>query len=890
MKISQIALIIGLVSLGFGHRPWMECGSDQELTPDVIRELRAIHEALPNLPDRTESREDYWAPITFHIVRNNLGLGGLPEHRLETGLLDLNTYYANTGIRFYQSGPTDFIDSTAFLTGIDSYDEIIALRTFNSIPNTINIYCVETLSNGNYDLCGISTFTSNETQGIIMANSCFATSDNHSTLSHEVGHYFDLYHTHQGSVDHDGDGIMDGDGAEFVDGTECDVRGDELCDTPADPSLSEVVTYDCIYTGDYLDGHLEEYDPDTGNLMSYSQKHCRDHFSGQQEDKVVETLLYLRPELNVPPSLPHITIEDFQSFEAAGDGDGVINPGETAELEISVTNWEGWPDASDLEFTLFAQSNNITIDQGTFTAPLLASGDTLTNSENPFSITMHPDAPLGDIVFTVELSAAGLDNAPYQTSFEISFELSLYQFGWPINELTEPLVNVETAPVVMDLTDHPGLEIVFADYSGWVYMVDAAGQPLENDLFPFNTGNQVWGSPAAADVDLDGNTEIIVTSKSRHLYILDPVLSLVDLDYDAGQYLMGSPSVGNLDDDDELEIVFGGFQSQSLLFAINHDGSEVPGFPVPAEDKIQRGTALCDINGNGRDDIVCATDGNQILLVLDSGSIASGYPFTASDKFRSAPVIIQSAADTRIVSVCRNDTLYALDENGAVRFRRRIPDYENSAPGVIEYEGGIGIFAGGGNGWLYGLDLNGADLPGWPVDTGASIELSSPVFGDLNGDQIPEVIVGNIQGMLGVWQMDGSVLTPNPIPMGSEMHGTATVSDIDFDGDLEILAGTVNSLAAIDIKQSSQLESIWATHRGGVDRRGSVLTGGTGCGTIGDINCDDIIDILDIVIAVSIIMDGTEQYSSQELWAADMNADGIVDILDVVMLVDWIMT
>ena len=41
-----------------------------------------------------------------------------------------------------------------------------------------------------------------------MSEACFAVPDNHSTLSHEVGHYFNLLHTHTGSGEQDGDGII----------------------------------------------------------------------------------------------------------------------------------------------------------------------------------------------------------------------------------------------------------------------------------------------------------------------------------------------------------------------------------------------------------------------------------------------------------------------------------------------------------------------------------------------------------------------------------------------------------------------------------------------------------------------------------------------------------
>ena len=45
--------------------------------------------------------------------------------------------------------------------------------------------------------------------------------------------------------------------------------------------------------------------------------------------------------------------------------------------------------------------------------------------------------------------------------------------------------------------------------------------------------------------------EIIIPSKNKHLYALN--LNGVLFDFEAGQFLMGTPAIGNLDEDD-LEI------------------------------------------------------------------------------------------------------------------------------------------------------------------------------------------------------------------------------------------------------------------------------------------------------------------------------------------------
>ena len=74
-----------------------------------------------------------------------------------------------------------------------------------------------------------------------MRNSC---AYNGSTIIHEFGHYFSLFHTHGPT----NSAIT----TELVDGSNCTTSGDELCDTPADPNLSGNVT-NCLYTGGLFD-------------------------------------------------------------------------------------------------------------------------------------------------------------------------------------------------------------------------------------------------------------------------------------------------------------------------------------------------------------------------------------------------------------------------------------------------------------------------------------------------------------------------------------------------------------------------------------------------------------------------------------------------------------
>ena len=156
------------------------------------------------------------------------------------------------------------------------------------------------------------------------------------------------------------------------------------------------------------------------------------------------------------------------------------------------------------------------------------------------------------------------------------------------------------------------------------------GSEVINDNFPFETGNQIWGAVAADDMDGDGLTDIAVVSKSKHFYLLDQ--NGLKVDFDAGGYLLGTPAIGNLDGDADLEVVFSGYSSGNMIWALNADGSAVAGFPLDLGEKVKIGVALADFDGNGRDE----KSGNQnpVLGHLGPGNTFHS-PERSVDKYNS---------------------------------------------------------------------------------------------------------------------------------------------------------------------------------------------------------------------------------------------------------------
>ena len=209
-------------------------------------------------------------PVKAHIIRNSDGSGGLDIYDLEKAITNLNKIYKGAYLEFFLLDDVNYINDNQ-LYHLKKGNEK-NLITANYIDAAINIYFIEDIENASEEsICGY-TDDDEKNNVIVIKNSC-ATND--SSLAHEMGHFFSLMHTHGPSNTK----LT----TELVDGSNCDTDGDGICDTPADPKLSSnTIDNFCGYTGKTKDANGDPFNPDTGNIMSYSRKACRNHFTEQQ--------------------------------------------------------------------------------------------------------------------------------------------------------------------------------------------------------------------------------------------------------------------------------------------------------------------------------------------------------------------------------------------------------------------------------------------------------------------------------------------------------------------------------------------------------------------------------------------------------------------------------
>ena len=286
---------------GFKYTP-----ENQRYYDSIKEEIRILENQF--LDDRLASRTSSaisTIPIKAHIVRLSNGSGGLSTFELDQAISAMNSIYVDAGLEFLLCDGINYINNDDFFDYETSQES--DLTSTNNVNGVINIYFTNSIvTSSGGGLCGYAYFPGGP-ETILMANSC-ATND--STLSHEMGHFFALPHTH-------GNSNVVGSSEELVDGSNCETTGDFICDTNADPQLGNSnVNTNCQYTGDSQDANGAFYRPNPLNIMSYSRKECRTLFTPEQYARIYAIYQTSRNNLACPSFQADFVADFTESCEA----------------------------------------------------------------------------------------------------------------------------------------------------------------------------------------------------------------------------------------------------------------------------------------------------------------------------------------------------------------------------------------------------------------------------------------------------------------------------------------------------------------------------------------------------------------------------------------------
>ncbi len=332
--------------------------------------------------------------------------------------------------------------------------------------------------------------------------------------------------------------------------------------------------------------------------------------------------------------------------------------------------------------------------------------------------------------------------------------------------------------------------------------------PSADKIYAFNGDGTNFGTgwPATirlglatllmADLNQDGknkivarshNSELIGGREKEFLFILNQA-GVIEKEIEfpnQSRSFSRSPfqSVGNFDDDRELEIVLVSGtglagSSESAVFVFNPDGSLVSGWPARVDGVIQGSPAVGDVDGDGTDNVVVAANRGGVYVFEKNGSLMPGWPALRDESFQTQPAL----AD--------------FDRNGD-----------------LEVSIGVGRV-------VYLLDSFGRILPGWPQNMvlfeNEVIAVVSTVIGDINGDGNADIITAagglrplvvqsgasSFSGGVFAWNFDGTPIDLNPDSGFNRNLFTENVAivppvidDLDGDGKVELVASSTDDKA-----------------------------------------------------------------------------------------------
>jgi hypothetical protein len=326
--------------------------------------------------------------------------------------------------------------------------------------------------------------------------------------------------------------------------------------------------------------------------------------------------------------------------------------------------------------------------------------------------------------------------------------------------------------------------------------------------------------------------------------------------YHAGQAL--HTLVMNLDDDPELEIVATALAT-GPVYAWNHDGSLVPGWPLghssagyPAGGPLVAG---------GNPGVVIGYWDGQMATYDAAGTMQSGWPLSAANYIATPPSVsyVGAGAESQIFIEEEDWNLHAYAFDGGVLPGWPVPgeggqERHTCAIGDIDGEGPLEIVTCSGatspGVYLFAYHPDGSLVLGFPVNIepqGSGAADAFPVLGEVDGDPGLEIVVANKHNEVRVYAGDGTLEATIPYE-GTVFYSTAVaLGDLDSDGLAEIVVQTNEWLNVL--RGDGTAYPGWPVHLG------SPLWMGNSSPVIGDVDGDGD---QDIVVTVQQAGSGTQ--------------------------------
>ncbi len=294
-----------------------------------------------------------------------------------------------------------------------------------------------------------------------------------------------------------------------------------------------------------------------------------------------------------------------------------------------------------------------------------------------------------------------------------------------------------------------------------------------------------WATPAIGNIDATAQPEIVTASADGWMYawhfdgsnVLTADATVSGRFSNMGStFTYTSPALADLDHDGQAEIVIG--SNGGALYALNADGTSVSGFPRFFGGGISSSPAIADLGGDGVLDIVFGTANNEFHCVTETGadkwvryfqqggtSRAPSPAIGDIDGDGALDVVTAStggASGARIYAM-RGDTgvelaaWKAADLTDGVFYGTGTSGVSECSPILADIDGNgtVDVLMGAEDGKLYGLTSAAQPAAGFPISLPGEVR-GAPSVWDIDGDGLSEIVYTGWDQALYVWDLPGA--------------------------------------------------------------------------------------------------------------------------------------
>ncbi|MDB4126292.1 C25 family cysteine peptidase, partial [Candidatus Marinimicrobia bacterium] len=514
--------------------------------------------------------------------------------------------------------------------------------------------------------------------------------------------------------------------------------------------------------------------------------------------------------------------ENLSNYISDSNGDGILTPGESIDINIPLSNI-GLESMSSISATLSASSDLITI----------------TDSESTYDNIEIDQDGLGD-GFSLEVSSNAIFNDDINLILDISYNNSSWSFYVPL-DISSPKININSFTIIDGSIDS--------------------------------------GSSATINLEIQNNGNLAIEGLTAQMISPTNLISILDSELD----------YGNLDINESL--------TSEQLLSLSFNESIFKGSVFPLEVKFS------SPDGYNRSEFLNLTVG-EINVGSPLGPDLYGYYI-----YDSGDTDYELAPDYNWIEIDPgypggDGINFNLSDSGNGDGATNSTTFVNLPFTFYFYGEGYNRISVSTNGWVGLGRSNLLSFRNYPIPgAGGPSPMIAAFWDDMKTQSGGDVFYKTVE-------IDGE---QSFIIEWSDMRTYDNNSDEDFqiilspnpnsetgDGNIKIQYKTFNNTsngsypsggtpihgcyATIGIENKYGNEGLQYTFNNEYPTAAMPLSNGTAIlitteipdfGILGDINEDDIINVLDVVILVNVILSGEENSN------ADINQDGIINVLDI---------